>query len=347
MNFYLSISELKAFYRRLDKNYDNKISFTEFVRAMVPLRKALKKDGSASLIEYGNTGFKVQYNTFSATKKKSSPKVELPSSPFRKFQSATINYHHKNIDLPLTPYVSDFKIPAIISSKKKSTDQNLNSFFYRVSNIFRKIEEGAIELSLIEDFCLIDYFKLFDYHAITLRKFNNGLKEYGVNLHNDELKLLFLTYDSNHDGVLSYSEFSSIYLPQSHDYKELHYSRVTKANEENDRVPSKLNKRSISQSTINKAHHFTKDLCIHMVSIEELKKSLSENYEVNLFEIFERIDSDEDGYISKHELDLFLRENDIECIDSDIKRLFRSFDRNKDGFISYSEFFDGLSPNFA
>lgn len=58
---------------------------------------------------------------------------------------------------------------------------------------------------------------------------------------------------------------------------------------------------------------------------------------------FERIDVDGNGFISKAELQRFFDEHRHFATSRELDLLINRFDSNKDGRITYSEFFDGLS----
>ena len=58
---------------------------------------------------------------------------------------------------------------------------------------------------------------------------------------------------------------------------------------------------------------------------------------------FERIDANGNGFISKDELQRFFDDHRHYATSRELDLLINRFDSNKDGRITYSEFFDGLS----
>lgn len=90
----------------------------------------------------------------------------------------------------------------------------------------RELESARIEVSLKNDFNLLDAFKMFDARAvanISVKDVTLSLKDsLGVtNFNNDDLYLIFRRFDLNEDGKLNLKEFISMIMPTSKEYAAL------------------------------------------------------------------------------------------------------------------------------
>ncbi len=90
----------------------------------------------------------------------------------------------------------------------------------------REFESAKIELTLKNDFNLLDAFKMFDTKAvanISVQDVTLSLRDIlGLtNFNNDDLYLVFRRYDLNEDGKLNLKEFTSMIMPTSREYAAL------------------------------------------------------------------------------------------------------------------------------
>ncbi len=90
----------------------------------------------------------------------------------------------------------------------------------------REFESAKIELTLKNDFNLLDAFKMFDAKAvanISVQDVTLSLRDIlGLtNFNNDDLYLVFRRYDLNEDGKLNLKEFTSMIMPTSREYAAL------------------------------------------------------------------------------------------------------------------------------
>ena len=90
----------------------------------------------------------------------------------------------------------------------------------------RELESAKIELTLKNDFNLLDAFKMFDTRSvanISVQDVTLSLRDIlGLtNFNNDDLYLIFRRFDLNEDGKLNLKEFSSIMMPTSREYAAL------------------------------------------------------------------------------------------------------------------------------
>ena len=93
------------------------------------------------------------------------------------------------------------------------------------------LEKKRRDLALRQDFNLPDAFKLFNSvkqskYGIDCDDFFHAIKDVlGVNISHDEIFILFYKLDKDGDGFISYSELTSGFLPQQHEYSILIQSR--------------------------------------------------------------------------------------------------------------------------
>ena len=78
--------------------------------------------------------------------------------------------------------------------------------------------------------------------------------------------------------------------------------------------------------------------------IEVVRQVLAEQPDFEPYTAFKRIDRDGSGYISTWELHNFLRDNDLHVLEKDIHNLYKVFDLNQDGRITYTEFLNIVLP---
>ncbi len=74
---------------------------------------------------------------------------------------------------------------------------------------------------------------------------------------------------------------------------------------------------------------------------------LISRYDYNVFDAFRIVDRERSGYVSPTNLYLFLKYADYPSKVDDSDLFIRRLDTDKDGQLSYSEFVDGLVPDFA
>lgn len=93
------------------------------------------------------------------------------------------------------------------------------------------LEKKKRDLALRQDFNIPDLYKLFN----SVKNFKNGIdcddfyhvlkNVLGVNISHDEIFILFYKIDKDGDGLISYSELSTAFLPKQHEYSVLILSR--------------------------------------------------------------------------------------------------------------------------
>jgi len=88
----------------------------------------------------------------------------------------------------------------------------------------RDLEQARIDLSLKEDFNLIEAFGLIDYQGkgfVKAGELKESLADLGVKRAMDEIHLIFSRMNRDGDGRVKYCEFSDLFMPV-----DQHFSRL-------------------------------------------------------------------------------------------------------------------------
>jgi Ca2+-binding EF-hand superfamily protein len=159
------------------------------------------------------------------------------------------------------------------------------------------------------------FFDIYNTGNLTYDQFHKALEKMGVYYTFEEIAPIVQTYDSEGHGKIDYVEFS----------KYLFNSTVLKPHQR------KLSPEEMRMETGELLEYF--------------KKRLSEragNGLISLRRIFNIIDTDKSGTISQGEFSGILKEFKIELSNQQIDLIFKIFDLNRDGQLTYEEFLAGI-----
>lgn len=287
---------VEALLRRLDRDGDGKISYTEFINIVTPASKV-----------YGNE------ENFTSIFTTSSPKAEKK----RKSKGKTKN-----------------------NKKKKSVSESgvgkFARFLMQQILLEKEMEEKRKGLALRLDFTIGKLFALINKHnngAVSIKDLEESLNDLGIVPELNQCHLLFRQYDRNNDNFLSYWDFCDIFTPKTTEYSELLINRAVS----NDYV------NSFSIETLD----MVVDAFIVLLNIqsvtEELKQKLYlKNF--NVQRIFEKIDMNDLGFLTKGCYRNLLRKYKYYPAERELEGVLVIYDANKDGKITYSKFVQGLCP---
>jgi Ca2+-binding EF-hand superfamily protein len=196
----------------------------------------------------------------------------------------------------------------------------------------KMLEEKRIDLSLRYDFCLNEFFSMFDYSKtgyLSLSDFERFSYDYNILLNRADLCIIIDRFDNDRDGLLSFSEFCDIFLPKQSEFRRSMQERLDR------RVDTFFGYTGLTQQ-------YTKDLLKLVVDVQEnfevTKFRMSDGRVLNSDEIFAFLDKWKTGYITLTEFELALKEAGVIASDKDVKALFDQFDKNHDGRITFDEF---------
>ena len=204
----------------------------------------------------------------------------------------------------------------------------------------RELENAKHSLALRNDFSLDDAFRVFDLDLLgSLRVFElkEGMALYGVYPSHEEAQLLLNRYDLNRDGRLSFSEFSSIFLPKDASRASLLRSRPPMGS----RLPRS------QMFSLATRDHFVHLLRLH-VSVENAAERTRQRQArrplFSIAEAFDAVDKNHNGFITKNEFAELLEDHRFFASNKELDLLIDRYDKNKDGLVSYSEFVREVAP---
>ena len=156
---------------------------------------------------------------------------------------------------------------------------------------------------------------------ITIKVIKNYLKTNNIEISEQDLKLMILFYDINSDGELSYDEFINLIRSERASIN----NKIFRINDNN--ISFNIN--------FSLCKLFQKEIAVDKKIIKALI-DLRNKRDFNLHEIYHTLKSD--LFITEQSLKNFLSRNNIAFLDSDIKKLMKRLDLNKDGKVDFCEF---------
>ena len=191
------------------------------------------------------------------------------------------------------------------------------------------IEQNKCKLALKYDFNLEDCIKIFKSNDskeqyLSQNDFINGTQSLELKFDKEEIKLLFCRYDLMNNGYLTYDDFYNMIVPYDSKYREM--------------VERRKQKGKISETTQNYLKDLLQCMCISEISIEKERNKLMKYLnDMSLNKIFDKMDINKKGTISKKDLLNYLKSFNINIFDNNIDLLFNRLDRDKDGIINLND----------
>ena len=211
----------------------------------------------------------------------------------------------------------------------KELNNSLIKFLSELINCENSVQINREVLSESADF---DAHQIFNYllsteeNNITILDIKKYLNDNGIEISEQEAKLITLFYDINFDGKLSFEEF-------------LNFVRCEK---------SSLNNKTFRIQDTNLSFNINYSLCkLFQTEITVTKrilnvlKELRSKKEFNVHDIFHALKSG--TFITLQNLKNYLIKNNLDFLDSDVKLLMKRLDINKDGKVDLCEFHSLLS----
>ncbi|OMJ82990.1 hypothetical protein SteCoe_16204 [Stentor coeruleus] len=287
---------VEALLRRLDRDGDGKISYTEFINIVTPASKVYGNEENFKSIFTTSSPKTIKKRNNKSKNAKKNKKTGIPESGVGKF--------------------ARFLMQQILLEKE--------------------IEEKRKSLALRLDFTIGKLFALIDKHNnknISIKDLEESLNDLGIIPELNQCYLLFRQYDRDNDNFLSYWDFFDIFTPKTTEYSEL------------------LINRSVSNDYLNLFSIETLDMIVDMFIVllniqsvtEELKQKLYVK-SFNVQRIFENIDMNDLGFLTKGCFRNLLRKYKYYPAERELEGVLVIYDANKDGKITYSKFVQGLCP---
>jgi len=197
----------------------------------------------------------------------------------------------------------------------------------------KMLEKKRIDLSLRNDFCLTELFSIFDQRStayINLSDFQKFSYDNKIDLDTEDICIIIDRYDKDRDGMLSYNEFCNIFYPENSEYRNKLRERVTR---------KVFRFEDYCAITIGLLIDLMKNIIITEENFDLNKFRLSDGRVLSSDDIFGFLDKSRTGNVTMKEFGEALNEAGVGCSERDARILFEQFDRNKDGRITFDEFY--------
>jgi Ca2+-binding EF-hand superfamily protein len=284
--------------RRLDKDKDGRISYTEFIKAVTPASKV-----------YGSEeNFKSVFSSINSPHQTPDKKIVLKARTSKK--------NKKKI--------------------RKSGSEKFARFLMQQILLEKELEKKRKVLSLRIDFSIGKLFELMDLGGkgrISINDLDESLRQMGIVAELNQCHLLFRQYDRDNDNYLLYWDFCDIFSPKTSEYFDLSLNKVM----------SKDKKDEISLETLE----IIVDTFILLLNIQSVTEDLKQKMyrpSFNVQEIFQEIDMNGLGFLTRGCFRNLLRKHKYYATDRDLEGILVVYDANKDGKITFSKFVHGLCP---
>eukprot|EP00347_Sterkiella_histriomuscorum_P010442 403376281 len=223
-------------------------------------------------------------------------------------------------------------------------EANLAETLIQMITIETQLEKQKQTLALKSDFNLLDAFRLFDRTVsgeIYTHDLEEGLRKLGVySLDKRELNLFFKRHDKNQDYKIRYLEFTDGFTPKDRIYAD-HLSNKRPNYEA--RHPDE----AISLKTKLEFGNALRNILRYEGNLEELRILLTSSPLFSINAGFQTLEQSGNGCLTQNDIKEFLESYEFFATQKEIELLFDKIDRDRDGKISYGEFFSEFAPKMA
>lgn len=216
----------------------------------------------------------------------------------------------------------------------KSADKTLKRLMKGFIHHEKELDKYREEICFRADFTIKVVFSLFDKkkrQAVSELEFERGLHNFGIRTSANNIFLIYRHYDTNNDSLLTYDNFSDMLSPRSQSHKDLLRYRTTY---------------QLSQETKSMLTQIFTLIIELEQNAERLRKQVS-SQNCSLNDLFTLVDSKNTGAATVNEFREILRKYKIQPTINDLNSLVSRFDSNKDGRITFAEFFEQISPKVS
>jgi Ca2+-binding EF-hand superfamily protein len=218
-----------------------------------------------------------------------------------------------------------------------SYEQNqFNDFLRKLIDVESKLEDFKIDLAQNPDFICDDIFSLFEKNNkgyLDEEDLKNGLNLIGLNVSDQDIRLLMKRFDLQKTGRISYADFFDIIVPFEKNYRQ----RVECRNPTSD-SPTPGN---FSPNTLNGLGELFNLILAAESEINNMRK-LFGTLRLNLRDIFGLLDKNRCGFFSNEDLLEYLDSNGLLSNIRDADLLFIRLDKNRNGKIDFFEVEDEI-----
>jgi len=205
------------------------------------------------------------------------------------------------------------------------------------------LERAKQTLARRNDFTLFDGFRVFDYSShgfATLDEIMEGFEVFHIYPTREEARLFLMRYDQKKNNELNFDEFCEAFEPLDEDACDVLAKRT-------EMYPDGYYRRrdEFSASTIDAFARVLKLQIEAEVNAEALRQKHEEDSNFRYDDAFATINKWGEDYLTTEDFEELFRKYGFEATDSELDVLMNRFDKDKDGKVSYDEFFDEFSPH--
>lgn len=372
-------AQLRAFMRKVDKDMDGKIVYSEFLEAFY------SPDSDSNMMK---TSMDLGSSRMSATMRMSSPKRNAMTSPKRKnyekdeeymdyvrksYTSPKKDDKMKNIKMTTSEIYSPSKKLAFEEGEKYKTptksamkgdddmmresmsaskqsplkpkdEAEMVKMLREMVDMNREMETMKNELSMRRDFNLFNAFNILDKDRkgyATMKDLEKMMNQYNMYPTKDELYMVFKKFDTMMNGIIKFDDFSDAMTPKASEFAKLMSMRE----------PMVLydDEDAMDAFTAETNYMFGK-LLRHMyngeMKMEEMRLSLAKRPFFNLHDAFKTLDRSEKGYLTKEEFKEMMEDHGMFMTQKDLNGIMERYEKGFKGTgkVTYTDFIREMSP---
>ena len=324
LGVYIAENDLKAVFRRVDKDRDGLLSFRE-VRAMV-------ESGSSVGPSPGRSSPTRSPNRSSSPLK---PSRTLDStaaeSPYQRstLRSSATSALRKSLESPEKS--SRAKVSESVSISKRLSygqDDSLQAVLGLFCSVLQGVEKAKTQMVAAQDFTVKGMYELLGWEdggEVTVVQLTKAMEYLGLRPDHQEIQTLFRRYDKDQDRLLQPKELLSLICPYDSASRETLLRRKAQSNA------------VLSPDTIELIRKVLKALVDSEVELNRTRQRLYIRRLSDLHRTFLEGDSDKDGQLSSEEVKAL--------VGKDAGLLMARFDHDRDGKMSFTDFMHEIIPS--
>ena len=154
----------------------------------------------------------------------------------------------------------------------------------------------------------------------------------------DEVFIIFYKLDKDGDGILSYSEINSCFVPREDEYARMLNTRGGFYGTETDVT------KFFEGGTRQMLKKFIRQFVECEVSVELVRQRIINKLQIKPDTAFNAIDLEGKGYVQMEDLRTYLKSVNMYPSEKCMTLLYQRWDKNEDSLIGYEEFVEAISP---
>ena len=336
-----TMQDLEGIIRRIDTDCDSRISYEEFAAYVLHENRVA---GSPSPKSYASPVKRSASRGSPGKSLQSSPKKESAKKKNDTSQEGSPTKKDSGRSSPAKK--SQGKLSRSVRSRLFDTVPTADmrqvvKMFVEQVGIDSEVERQKIELAKKVDFNLLDFFRLFDINDknyVVAADIEGLLQDLRIPYSIDEVYMLLRRFSSYKDSRIRYSDFERMYSP-----RDRYFAQILKEKRSRE-VPAYDRLRVFGIDTIDEITRIIR-LQLRCENVaESLRRQITLQKWINLYEVFQEIDRDRDGLISIGELqDIMKNYGEFPSI-AELEMLIERYDKDFDRKVSYSEFIEEITP---